>query len=175
MNNKKYEFTGETKVIKTLSRQVTLRRIRAVVEFGDVDAGELGGWIESEKNLFHCGKAWVYGNVEVWGDAEVYGNADVWGNAKVCDDAEIFLKKHILVVGPIGSRNEFTTFYRDKYNKITVKCGCFNDNIKKFLEKVKQTHGNSHYALTYQAAAEFAKVSIDLSEKSNKLREKEDE
>jgi hypothetical protein len=37
----KYEFTGETKVVLG----VTLRRIRALVSFGAVVKGQIGGWI----------------------------------------------------------------------------------------------------------------------------------
>ena len=142
---KKYEFTGETKQVELLFRTATLHRIRAVVEFGLVKVGDLGGWIEKEENLSHEGKAWVW------------GNAEVWGNAKV------FSASHVLVIGAIGSRNDFTTFYRDKDGEITVKCGCFLGKIDKFLEKVTATHGNSKYALVYRAAVEVAKLQIDLS------------
>ena len=55
---KKYEFTGEVKT--WLGR--TLHQIRAVVSFGETNAGEVGGWIEKEENLSHDGNAWVYGN-----------------------------------------------------------------------------------------------------------------
>ena len=147
---KKYEFTGETKQVQLLFRVATLHRIRAVVEFGFVKVGDLGGWIEKEENLSHEGKAWVW------------GNAEVWGNAKVCGDAEVFLASHVLVIGAIGSRDDFTTFYRDKDNEITVKCGCFLGKIDKFLERVTQTHGDSKYALVYKAAVEVAKLQIDL-------------
>ena len=75
--NRKYEFTGETK--NWIGRK--LHRIRAVRDFGDVKAGDLGGWIEKERNLSHDGDAWVYGNARVYGNAEVYGNARVYGNA----------------------------------------------------------------------------------------------
>ena len=44
---KKYELTDKTKVYDGC----TLHRIRALKDFGDVKAGDLGGWIESEKNL----------------------------------------------------------------------------------------------------------------------------
>ena len=145
---KKYEITGETKQIKFLSRTVTLHRIRAVVEVGLVKVGELGGWIENEENLSCDGNAWVYGNAKVCDNARVYG------------DAEVFLTSHILVVGPIGSRNDFTTFFRDKDGEITVKCGCFLGKNDEFLEKVTATHGNSRHALVYRAAAETAKLQI---------------
>ena len=142
---KKFEFTGETKTISLFFRTATLHRIRAVAEFGLVKVGDLGGWIEKEENLSHDGKAWV------------------WGNAEVCGDAEVFSASHVLVIGAIGSRDDFTTFFRDKDNEITVKCGCFLGKIDKFLEKVTQTHGDSKYALVYRAAVEVARLQIDLS------------
>ena len=160
---KKFEFTGETKTISLFFRTATLHRIRAVAEFGLVKIGDLGGWIEKEENLSHEGKAWVWGNAEVWGNAKVWGNAEVCGDAKVWGNAEIFSASHVLVIGAIGSRDDFTTFFRDKDNEITVKCGCFLGKIDKFLEKVTQTHGDSKYALVYRAAVEVARLQIDLS------------
>ena len=87
------------------------------------------------------GNAWVRGNAEVYDNAEVYGNAWVYGNAFVRGDAEIFLTSQVLTIGPIGSRNGFTSvFLRDKDNEITVKCGCFLGKMEQFLEKVEQTY-----------------------------------
>ena len=103
------------------------------------------------------------GDAEVWGNAKVCGDAKVWGNAKVCGDAKVFSASHVLVIGAIGSRNDFTTFFRDKDGEITVKCGCFLGKIDRFLEKVTSTHGNSKYALVYRAAVEVAKLQIDLT------------
>ncbi|MFR4864250.1 MAG: hypothetical protein ACLUBK_04165 [Oliverpabstia sp.] len=178
---KKFEFTEEIKTISLLFRTATLHRIRAVEEFGLVKVGDLGGWIEKEENLSHEGKAWVRGDAKVFGNAvvrdnavvrgdavvrgnaKVYGNVMVRGNAEVYDEAEIFSARHVLVIGAIGSRDDFTTFYRDKENEITVKCGCFLGKMDKFLEKVTQTHGDSNYALVYRAAVEVARLQIDLS------------
>ena len=174
---KKYEFTGEVKL--WLGR--TLHQIRAVVAFGEIAAGEVGGWIEKEENLDHegnawvYGDAWVYGNARVCGDAQVYDNAQVWGNAQVCGDAwvcgkaqvygdaRVFKRTHILTIGPIGSRHDITTFFRTKDLEIGVKCGCFRGNIEKFAEQVKATHGESDYAKQYMLAVELAKISIDLT------------
>ncbi len=66
----KYEFTGETRD----HFGTTLRRIRARSSFGDVTAGDLGGWIESEGNLAQTGAAWVYGDAQVYGAAWVSGD-----------------------------------------------------------------------------------------------------
>ena len=142
---KKFEFTGEIKTVDLWSRVATLHRIRAVAEFGLVKVGDLGGWIEKEENLSHEGKAWVYGNAKVYGDAD------------------IFSASHVLVIGAIGSRDDFTTFFRDSDNEITVRCGCFLGKIDEFLKKVAKTHKDSKYAFVYRAAVEVAKLQIDLS------------
>lgn len=71
-----------------------------------------------------------------------------------------------MVIGAIGSRSDFTTFYRGKNKKIMVKCGCFNNTIDKFIEKVQQTHGDNKYALVYRAAVEVAKLHIGLSDEA---------
>ncbi len=75
---------------------VKLFRIRALIEFDDVKAGDVGGYIEEEKNLSQLDDAWVYGNAKVYGNAEVYcdakvfGNAEVYGNAKVYGNAWVY-------------------------------------------------------------------------------------
>ena len=87
---KKFELTSKfiTNIFGT-----KLFRIKALIEFGNVKAGELGGFVEKEENLSQDGNAWVYGNARVCGDAcvcgdaRVYGNAWVYGNARVCGDA----------------------------------------------------------------------------------------
>ncbi|HEM4040679.1 TPA: polymer-forming cytoskeletal protein, partial [Streptococcus suis] len=39
-----------------------LFRIRALISFGSIEVGDLGGYIEKEENLSHDGNAWVYGD-----------------------------------------------------------------------------------------------------------------
>lgn len=117
-----------------------------------------------------CGNAKIYGNAEVYdnvvicGNARVYGNAKIHGNAEICDNAEIFSENHVFVAGPIGSQNDFATFYRDKDSQITVKCGCFLGKIDEFVKKIQLTHGDSKYGLAYQAVILTAKFQIDLTE-----------
>lgn len=149
---KKYRLTEET--IEFLGR--TLHRIEALRDFTTSDgaivrAEEKGGWIESENNLSHDGNAWVCG------DARVFGNARVCGNARVFGNAWVYEPWHILVIGPIGSRDDYTTFFRGKDGKIYVKCGCFSGDIKEFTAKVKETHGNNHHGKMYKFAIEMAK------------------
>lgn len=80
---KKYELISETKVING----VELHRIKAIESFGNINEGDLGGWIESEKNLSQSGHAWVGGEATVRGNATVFGDAVVCGNATVCGNA----------------------------------------------------------------------------------------
>lgn len=78
---KKYEFTDEF----ILFGDEKLYRIRALKDFGSVRKGDLGGYIQDEKNLSHAGDAWVS------------GNAKVLDGAWVCDDARV--EDNALVVG----------------------------------------------------------------------------
>ena len=94
---KKYEFTGETKEIKEdFSKVITVHRIRAIRDFGDVHVGDIGGWIECENNLSHKGNCWVYDNAIVYNCAIIYNNATIHdsalvkNSAYVIDDAKIF-------------------------------------------------------------------------------------
>ena len=183
---KKYELTSETKVF--LGK--TLYRIKALVQFGNVNAGDLGGWIEKEENLSQSGNAWVYGNASVSGDARVYGDASVSGNASVYGDARVYGNARVsgdasvygdaevygnarvygnaevckigavFWIGAIGSRNRTTTFFRCKDGKIYVSCGCFLGDLEEFSDKVKQTHGDNEHGRVYMLAIEMAKARI---------------
>ena len=78
-----------------------LFRIKALKDFNDVKKGDIGGYVESEKNLSQLGDCWIYDNAKVYdnaevcdnaqvcGKAKVYGNAYVFGNAKVCCKARV--------------------------------------------------------------------------------------
>ena len=89
---KKFELTSDFKMYLGMK----LFRIKALVDFGNVKAGDLGGYIEKEKNLSHNGNAWVSGNAQVYdnawvyGDAQVYDNAWVYGDARVCGNAWVY-------------------------------------------------------------------------------------
>ena len=89
---KKFELTTDTK----MRFGKKLFRIKALISFGNVRAGDVGGYIEKEENLSQYGNAWVYGDARVYGDAwvsgdaRVYGNAEVYGNARVCGNAEVY-------------------------------------------------------------------------------------
>lgn len=127
---KKFELTSETK-INIFGKK--LFRIKALISFADVEAGETGGWVEKEGNVNQYGDAWVSGNAEVSGDAWVYGNAEVYGNAKVYGNADY------TTIHGFGTQFRTTTFFRCKDKKVRVACGCFFGTIPEFREQVKNT------------------------------------
>ena len=139
--NPKYEFTGETMDCFGY----TLRQIEAIENFGDVKKGDIGGWIETEKNLSMYGNAWVSD------DARVFGNARVSGNARV------FGQYDYILIGAIGSRNDATTFFRLKQGGIGVKCGCFFGTIDEFEKAVHKTHAGNEHEKAYMAAIRMVK------------------
>ena len=83
---RKYKLTDETKRLW----DITLYRIEALQDFGNVKAGDKGGWIESEENLSQEDTCWVYGNAEVFDSARVIGSAQVFDTARVFDTAEVY-------------------------------------------------------------------------------------
>lgn len=76
-------------------RGKSLCRIQALIDFADVKAGDIGGYVESENNLSHEGEAWVYDNAIVCDDARVFHNAKVYWDAKVFDHAKVYYEAKI--------------------------------------------------------------------------------
>ena len=187
---KKFELTSE--FVTFLGK--TLFRIKALVSFGDVAEGELGGFIERENNLDQSGDAWVSGNARVCGNAQVYGDAQVCGNARVYGDAQVFGNARVCgdaqvsgdaqvfgnarVCGDawvqncrdysatscFGSENRTTTFFRTKDGGISVRCGCFYGTLREFREKVKERHGDSRLAKEYLMLADLMEFRLSKDE-----------
>ena len=160
---KKYELTSDTKIVFGH----ILYRIKALSSFGCVSAGDLGGFLESEKNLSQNGNAWVSGNARVYGNARVSGSAEVYGSARVSGNAEVSKIGSIFWIGAVGSRNDTATFFRCTDGVVRVTCGCFFGNLDEFAKKVRKTHGDNDHAKVYMLAIEMAKIRIgDKKEKT---------
>ena len=165
---KKFELTNEfiTNMFGT-----KLFRIRALVEFGDVEAGELGGYVEKESNLGHDDNAWVYGDARVYDNALVYDNARVYGDAQVSGDARVY--DNARVYGDVcgngdyayahgfGSVNRTTTFFRLKDGGVGVRCGCFYGTLAQFRDKIRETHGETKKAQEYLMLADLMKLRFE--------------
>lgn len=82
---KRYGFTGTVKKCNG----VTVKQIIALMDFGCVRKGQIGGYIEDEKNLSQIDNSWIFENACVYGNAVVKNSAWVDGNAVVCDNAVV--------------------------------------------------------------------------------------
>lgn len=133
---KKFELTTNTKM--HLGKK--LFQIKALISFGDVEAGELGGYIEKEENLDQYGDAWVSGNAWVYGDASY------------------------TTVKGFGREYRTTTFFRCKDGKVRVQCGCFYGDLKEFRAIVKETHGESKKAKEYLMIADLMELHFEENE-----------
>ena len=138
MINSKYGFTGETQ----LFYGIELHRIRALTSFGQVSAGDVGGWIEKEENLAASGDARVSGAARVSGDAQVSGDA------------------HILTIGPIGSRSATITIHADALLGVRFTTGCFSGCRSRFVTAVADTHRSGKFRMQYDLAVKLADISV---------------
>ena len=86
MTDKKYELAKDHVI--TINGN-TLYRIRALRSFADVKVGDLGGYVEHERNLSHAGYCWVRDN------AMAYDLTRVTGNAQLCDSVKAFENSRI--------------------------------------------------------------------------------
>ncbi len=136
---KKYDFTDEMKVFGG----ITLRRIVALRDFGDVKAGDKGGWIEKEENLSQDGNAWVFGNAQVCGDAWVRG------------DAHVASESDYIVFKNFWSSGRYFTY---TFSNRMWKVGCFYGTGEELIKKAYADSEDSgwHYeqAVRYAEAAE---------------------
>ena len=74
-------------------------RIRALVDFADVKAGDLGGYIQSEENLAQDGEAWVYEGAIVAGGVKVAGDVKVYADAKVSGPNDVTVRGDATISG----------------------------------------------------------------------------
>lgn len=79
---RKYELLTAG-AVRLGSRELFL--VRALRDFGSVRCGDIGGRIESERNLSHEGEAWVGGDAWVYGEGRVCGDEVVGGNTVIRD------------------------------------------------------------------------------------------
>ena len=125
----KYELTEETVVTPN---GVTLHRIRALIDFADVKAGELGGFVEKLKNL----------DARVSENAWVSGNAWVFGNAWEKSPLQIQGTKHFLTVSShtelsIGCECHTFAVWLEQYEAIGKKNGYSDAEIAEYGQFIR--------------------------------------
>lgn len=64
-------------------------RIRALKSFGIIKKGDLGGFVQNERNLSQEGDCWVSDDAVVCDHAKIYDHAKVFGEARITDYAHL--------------------------------------------------------------------------------------
>ena len=144
---------------------VELFRIKALISFGNVKEGELGGYVEKEDNLSHYGDAWVSGNARVYGNAWVYGNARVYGNAEVSGNVMVSGNARVSGNAEVSKLNDYILFKNTwssgryftytKSNKMW-KVGCFYGTGEELVKKAYEDSEKS--GKHYEAYVNFVKT-----------------
>ena len=187
---KKYELSN----ITIEFNGVTLHRIKALKDFSNVKAGDLGGWVEKEDNLSQIDDAWidenakVYGNAQICGnvivfdDAIIYDNAEVYGNAQICGKAQVFGNARIYdnaeIYGKSMVYGDAQVYGRARISgDASVRCGADYIIFKNFWSSGRfftWTRSNNMWSVGcfYGTGEELIRKAYKDSEKSGKEYEK---
>ncbi len=86
---KKYELTSETRMLNDgtiVYRIRSLKNFKTIID-RDVKIGDLGGFLESEKNMSHDGLCWVFDEAVGCGNSCRSGNSVGYGNSVQKDNS----------------------------------------------------------------------------------------
>ena len=146
-----------------------LYRIRALINFNNVNAGDLGGYVENEENLSQMDNCWIYDNACVYDIAKVYNNACVSDNARVFSNACVFGSAHISDDAIIKKYDDYIVFKNTwssgryftytKSNKMW-RVGCFYGSGDELIQKAYKDSENSgkNYELCVNQVKEMEKI-----------------
>lgn len=131
--------------------------------------------IYGQATISQCGS--VVDRAMVSGSSQIRNRALIGGRAVVSEDSlimgdvvvtnariingEVIDQHDYVCIEPIGSRNDRTTFYYNRGQKIIlVSCGCFNKDIDAFEKQVIEKHHGSMYEQAYLHAIQLAKATL---------------
>ena len=172
-----FEFEKENNSVKdTLIEAVKRGAYLRGANLGGANLGDanLGGANLGGANLGGANLGGAYLRGAYLGDANLrganLGGANLGGaylrgaylrDANLGEWGKIQSYSDVLIVGSIGSRNDYTTiFHTDK--GVFVRCGCFKGTLDEFEAEVKQTHNGSKHERDYLALIQFAKIKFEL-------------
>jgi len=120
--SKKYELTKSYRIVKG----TRCFQIRALRDFRNIKAGDLGGWIEGEYNLSQEGTCWVHQGATLYGsnsarcNDQVHANTDEdYGYFPLGYDIQDMKRKTDFDFSTLASNVSEITVDNIKYVKIT--------------------------------------------------------
>lgn len=130
------KYKIRTDLLKVVN-DVTLYRIEAVADFKHAKKGELGGYVQNEKNLSQFGDAWVS------------------DDAKVCNNSDYFVTKNI------WSSGRYFTYTRSNRK---WRVGCFYGTGEELIEKANkdsEVSGREYKRIVEYVEAMYAAIEND--------------
>ena len=109
---------------KNITRDKVVYRIRALQDFSDVKAGDIGGYIEWGMNLSQAGNCWIYDDACCFGygsvieDACIKDYALVWMGALIKGSAIVSGESLVYENSVIGGKTIVTDDSGVDYSKI---------------------------------------------------------
>lgn len=73
-----------------LSNNRILYRIEAIRDFDDVKKGDLGGYVQYERNLSHEGNCWIYQNAKAVDSSVVFENGKMYDESGIAENARLY-------------------------------------------------------------------------------------
>lgn len=153
--DKKYELSEEA---VQAGKSGMLYRVRALKDFSDVKAGDLGGFVSSENNLSQEGECWLYDdavacwNVVVCDDAvmrdrsmAIGDKVVISGHSVVADNARVFAAAQISGTASVYGNSHIWGRARVKDNAIILNVDMDDDTVIDKNAQVSNTdmHGSS--------------------------------
>ena len=165
--------TKYKQVYETEGKDGTVEEKEFVIRVYDEKMGELGGWIESKKNLAQAGECWVSDKAVVLGGAQVVEDAEVSGEAEIGEDAviggkakvtgQVCIKGNAHVVGEADideDKEELEADVDEKWKKgkkRKVVAASDYATVKGTMRGTAKVYGNA-YVGPYSKISEKAKV-----------------
>ena len=109
----KYELTDITRQ----QNGRTLYKIRALKGFSDVMSGDLGGWVQSEKNLSQSGDCWIYDEAYAMDMARIKDDAVLKNKAAAYEHAQVMDSARVVDTAEVLGHSKI-------YEKALISCDC---------------------------------------------------
>ena len=163
---KKYELIEESKATFV---GIDIYRIRALRDFGNVKAGDIGGWVCSEDNLSQEGNCWIYDEAKCLDNARILDNAKMYDNAEMYDNSVMYDNTRMLDNAIIYGNAKM--FDNAKMYDSSMMLGSAKMYDKAVLDKDKLLYGsiNKSYKKIFQYYRENKLITAILTKENEIL------
>ena len=168
----KYELVKES---KTTFMGRMIYRIRALKDFSDIKAGDIGGWVCSYNNLSQEGDCWIYDKAKCLDKARILDNAKMFDNAIMYDNAKMYSNARMYNEAKMFDNAEMYDNSRMYDSSVMYDSTRMLDNAEMYdyaiLDKDKLLYGsiNKSYKKIFQYHCEKRLLTAILTEENEIL------